>query len=84
MKKEKLLARILANQKGIGFHDMTTLAESFGFSQVRQRGSHHIFSHPRVPELLNLQEVRGEVKPYQVRQFLILVERYDLTLGEGQ
>jgi hypothetical protein len=46
---------------------------------MRSRG-HHIFSHPGVPELVNLQEVRGEAKPYQVRQFLRLVERYNLLL----
>lgn len=45
---------------------------------VRTSGSHHIFSHPDVPELLNLQEVAGEAKPYQVRQLLRLVERYNL------
>jgi hypothetical protein len=41
-------------------------------------GSHHVFSHPGIPELLNLQEVRGEAKVYQLRQFLRLVEQYNL------
>jgi hypothetical protein len=36
--------------------------------------------HPEVPELLNLQSAGGEAKPYQVRQFLRLVERYSLTM----
>jgi len=30
-----------------------------------------------------MQEVRGEVKPYQVRQVIELIESYGLTLGEG-
>ncbi|MGH4017654.1 MAG: type II toxin-antitoxin system HicB family antitoxin [Pseudonocardiaceae bacterium] len=30
---------------------------------------------------MNLQEVRGQAKPYQVRQLLRLVERYDLSGG---
>jgi hypothetical protein len=34
--------------------------------------------------LLNLQEVRGQAKPYQIRQFLRLVERYALSLEEEQ
>jgi len=34
------------------------------------------------PELLNLQDVKGEAKPYQARQLLHLIERYDLHLGE--
>lgn len=44
--------------------------------------SHHIFAHPDVPELVNLQEVDGETKPYQIRQFLRLVERNALTPEE--
>lgn len=35
--------------------------------------------HQKLDELLNLQEVRGQAKPYQIRQFLRLVERYALT-----
>ena len=31
---------------------------------------------------LNVQEVRGEAKPYQIRQFLRLVERYALKLED--
>jgi hypothetical protein len=27
---------------------------------------------------VNLQDVRGRAKPYQIRQFLRLVERYNL------
>jgi hypothetical protein len=37
-----------------------------------------------VAELVNLQQVKGEAKPYQIRQFLRLVERYDLRLGEEE
>ncbi|OFW72936.1 MAG: hypothetical protein A2Y55_10180 [Actinobacteria bacterium RBG_16_68_12] len=67
----------------ISFSDVRRLVESFGFELRRTRGGHHMFVHPEVPELLNLQEVRGEAKPYQIRQFLRLVERYALSL-EGE
>jgi len=33
-----------------------------------------------MPELLNLQEVDGKCKPYQVRQVLKLLDRYRLKL----
>lgn len=59
-------------------------AEPFGFQLDRTSGSHHIFSHPGIPDLVNLQEKDGQAKPYQVRQFLRLVERYDLTLDDSQ
>jgi predicted RNA binding protein YcfA (HicA-like mRNA interferase family) len=60
------------------------LVEAFGFSLSRVSGSHHIFTHPDVPELVNLQEVNGKAKPYQVRQFLKFVEEYHLTLEDDQ
>jgi len=61
---------------------MIGLAEGFGFRLSRREGSHHIFAHPDIPELLNLQEVKGQAKLYQIRQFLKLVERYSLILKE--
>jgi hypothetical protein len=33
-----------------------------------------------VAELVNLQEVAGEAKPYQISQFIRLIERYNITL----
>ena len=45
---------------------------------------HHIFVHPGIQELVNLQEVKGEAKPYQIRQFLRLIERYNLKLEDEQ
>ena len=79
----KLLAKALRTNKNLRFAEITALAEAFGFELVRARGSHHIFKHPDVAELLNLQDVGGQAKPYQVRQFLDLVESYNLSLGEA-
>jgi hypothetical protein len=78
----KILQRILAGSKNVRFSDMIGLVEGFGFRLSRTEGSHHIFTHPDIPELLNLQEVKGQAKPYQMRQFLRLVERYSLKLKE--
>jgi hypothetical protein len=38
--------------------------------------------HGEVRELVNLQEVHGKAKPYQVKQLLALAERYNLPLRE--
>jgi len=47
-------------------------------------GSRSCRFHGAIAEQLNLQEVAGEAKPYQIRQFLRLVERYDLRMkGEA-
>ena len=82
MKKRKLLQKALTGPKNFRFDDIVALAEAFGFRLSRTSGSHHIFVHPEVPELLNLQEVKGKAKPYQISQFLRLVEKYDLNLEE--
>jgi predicted RNA binding protein YcfA (HicA-like mRNA interferase family) len=82
MNPRKALAKILAGSKSTRFADMTRLVIGFGFHLSRTSGSHHIFTHPGIPELVNLQEVGGEAKPYQVRQFLKLVERYNLQLSD--
>lgn len=81
MNRTKLFQKVLAGSKNIRFDEMRRLVEAFGFHQARITGSHHIFTHPQVQELVNLQEVNGKVKPYQIRQFLNLVEKYDLELG---
>lgn len=81
MNPKKLLKRLaLGALRNVSFRDMVHLVEGFGFRLIRVNGSHHIFSHPMVPELVNLQEVSGEAKPYQIRQFLRLIERYNITL----
>jgi predicted RNA binding protein YcfA (HicA-like mRNA interferase family) len=85
MKRRKLLKRLSEGQlKNIAFGDMINMVEGFGFRLDRVSGSHHIFIHPAVQELVNLQEVRGEAKPYQIRQFLRLVERYNLRLEDDE
>ena len=82
MNRRRLLRSILSGSKNIRFDDMADLAEAFGFRLSRISGSHHIFVHPDIPELVNLQSVKGQAKPYQVKQFLRLVERYDLKLED--
>jgi len=83
MNRKKLLQRLAQGAfRNVAFRDMVALIEGFGFRLVRTSGSHHIFSHPGIPELVNLQEVSGEAKPYQIRQFLRLVERYNITLED--
>ena len=77
---KKLLQKAVSTPQNFRFSDMVKLAKAFGFRVSRKSGSHQIYIHPRVTELLNLQEVKGKAKPYQIRQFLKLIERYNLTL----
>ena len=83
MNRRQLLKRLARGAvQNVAFADMVGLVEGLGFRQQRVSGSHHIFVHPEVPELVNLQNVSGEAKPYQIRQLLRLVERYNLDIGD--
>jgi len=84
MKKQKLLYKVLSGSKNIKFNDIVLLVEAFGFHLSRVKGSHHVFTHPGISELINLQNVKGQAKPYQIKQFLELVEKYDLRLEDNE
>jgi len=59
-KKRKLLEKVLAGSKNIQFNELVALVEAFGFTLSRVSGSHHIFSHPDIPEIVNLQNRKGK------------------------
>ena len=80
VKKQKLLKKILNNTKDVSFSDMVKIVEEFGFEIGRISGSHHIFSHSALSEIVNLQNVGGKAKSYQVKQFIALIEKYDLQM----
>ncbi|HEY6198487.1 MAG TPA: type II toxin-antitoxin system HicA family toxin [Candidatus Binatia bacterium] len=83
MNKRRLLKRLSQGAlHNVAFNDMIGLVEGFGFNLLRVAGSHHVFGHPGISELVNLQEVKGQTKPYQIRQFLRLIERYNLKLED--
>ena len=90
MNPHKLLQKALSSPANLRFEEVYALACAFGFHLSRVKGSHHIFAHPNVRELVNLQEVKGKAKPSQakpsqalpsLRQVLALVEEYNLSLG---
>ena len=85
MKKRKLLQSApLVGSKNIRFAEACACAEAFGFRPSRVSGDHHIYVHPQISELLNLQNVGGKAKPYQVKQLLQIIERYNLRLEEEE
>ncbi len=82
--KRKILFRRLLNKhfNNVAFSDFIDLIEAFGFSYLHTKGSHQIYTHPLVEDALNLQPRSGEAKPYQIRQFIELVEIYNLSLKD--
>jgi predicted RNA binding protein YcfA (HicA-like mRNA interferase family) len=84
MEKKKLLKKLLSGSKNIRFSEATAVAETFGFKLDRISGSHHIFVHPDISELVNLQEVKGKSKPYQVKQLMKIIEKHNLKMWEDE
>ena len=83
MNRKQLLGRLARGAvKNVQFSAMIDLVEGFGFRLNRVQGSHHIFVHPDVPELLNLQPDGGQAKASQIRQFLRLIEEHELRLED--
>ena len=82
MNPKKMLKKLLENSKNVGFNDMVMLIGCYGFYLARVSGSHHIFINPDIRELVNIQNVSGQVKPYQIKQFLRLVEKYNIQVKQ--
>ena len=84
VKKSKILKKILSGSKNVRFSEFTALIEAFGFALDRISGSHHIYLHPEVPQAISVQpDENGQAKPYQMKQFTKLIEKYALHLEEG-
>ena len=83
MRRKTLFLRLTSgHHRNVTFKDFADLVEAFGFVQTHGKGSHLIYEHPEVEDILNLQPMRGEAKPYQIRQFLKIVELYNLTMED--
>ena len=81
-RKRKLFEKILAGTHNIRFDELCRLAEAFGYRLDRVSGSHHIYEHMQAERPLNLQDVGGKAKAYQVRQFLRDIEEFHITMKD--
>ena len=77
----KFLKRLMdgAADKDISFSELCALLNRLGFDE-RIRGDHHIFTREGIEEILNLQPVGAQAKPYQVKQVRNLIRKYRLEL----
>jgi predicted RNA binding protein YcfA (HicA-like mRNA interferase family) len=81
MKPKELLARAAqGNLRNVKFADLQRLAEAMGYRLKRVNGSHHVYVHPDLDHLLNIQPNGRQAKPYQVRQVAEIAARYSLRV----
>ena len=73
---EKLLKAIRNSPKGVRFEDACKVAEMLGFQHKGGQGSHRAFARRGEPTLLNFQNRGGMIPPYQARQLIEMMEKY--------
>jgi predicted RNA binding protein YcfA (HicA-like mRNA interferase family) len=78
---EKIWAGLQHSLHNVRFGDFCRVIEWFSFVQKGGKGSHYTYLHKDVHDIIDVQSFGGEAKPYQIRQFIRLVERYKLRGG---
>jgi hypothetical protein len=81
--KKAAYDELKGNYKNVRFNRICSLAELFGFRFRGGKGSHVIYRRDDIKEMLNFQNDDGWAKPYQVRQLLKIIDKYNLLNEEN-
>ncbi len=81
-RKVEVYEKLKNNPKNVRFEELCKAAEIFDFKFRGGKGDHRVYVREGVKEILNFQNVKGEAKPYQVRQLLKVIEKYNLLEEE--
>lgn len=76
-RREKLLAAIRNNPKGVRFADACRAAEVIGFVRAGGKGSHVVYAKAGEPTILNFQDRSGQIPPYQARQLIEMLDKHE-------
>jgi hypothetical protein len=74
-RREKLLERARRSPESLRFLEAVALAKGYLGDRVRQSGGHVVFKYPGEMRLINLQNLNGMAKAYQVRQLVDVIDR---------
>lgn len=79
---EDVLAKMRANPESVRFNELCKVCDTY-FGKARQSGSsHRVYKTPwQGDPRVNIQNAKGKVKPYQVRQVLAAIERLEVKNG---
>ncbi|MFZ2411037.1 MAG: hypothetical protein WAW23_05665 [Candidatus Methanoperedens sp.] len=78
MDRQEQLEELKANPRKVRFTRLCQIAEAFGFKTRKGTGSHRVYFREGIWEILNFQNENGWAKAYQVRQFIKVIEKYNL------
>ena len=73
----KRAKKIRDNPKDVRFVDACAMAVGLGFLHTGGSGSHKAFTKPGEPVGLNFQNRAGKIPPYQARQLIDMMDRYE-------
>ena len=78
----KILEQMKENPKGVRFSELQKVCEHY-FEKPRQSGSSHcIYKTPWPGDpRINIQNDKGNAKPYQVKQVLLAIEKVEVSHG---
>ena len=80
--RKKLLAAIRNNPRGVRFDDACKVAEWLGFVWKGGKGAHRAFSRTGEPVGLTFQNRNGKIPPYQARQLIAMMDKYEKELRD--
>lgn len=82
-RSSKLLEKILngKSDQNIKFNDLCNLLSKLGF-ELRIKGSHYIYYKNGIQEIVNIQQIDGHSKAYQVKQIREIIIHYKLEIQE--
>lgn len=76
-RRDKLLAAIRNNPRGVRFADACRAAEAIGFVRAGGKGSHVVYARMGEATILNFQNRNGQIPPYQARQLIEMLDKYE-------
>lgn len=72
----RLLEQMRANAKNVRYADLAKVCDRYFGEPRQQSGSHRVYRVPwQGDPRVNIQNVHGEAKPYQVRQAVAAIDK---------
>jgi len=69
---DKILQKVLKNQKNISVRELETALKHFGYFKLRQKGSHATYYNKETKKRFFFPH-RKPIKPYYIKNLLILI-----------
>jgi len=81
---EKLWKAMQKHPRNLRFSDFCKVIRWFGFQKKGRKGSHQTYFLSGIREILDIQPLKGEAKPYQIKQLIKLVKEHKLQGGSDE